>query len=367
MTAVLPSSAVDLAALGWDDVFAAHFAAHGAQGLLPARVTLEHQHIYRVQTGAADVLANVAGSIRHRASGPQDFPAVGDWVALRPGTHGHRAVIHAVLPRRSRFSRKVAGDTTVEQVLAANVDTVFVVMSLDADFSLRRIERYLITAWDGGVSPVIVLNKADVCADVEGAVAAVRGVAAGVPVHAISTKFDPDLSCLDPYLQPARTVALLGSSGVGKSTIVNRLVGEDVQRTAEVREHDQKGRHTTSRRQLIGLPGGALLIDTPGMRELQLWDGEAGVLAAFGDIETLAAGCRFGDCRHDTEPGCAVKAAADDGRLDPDRLESYRSLRREQVALAGRQDERGLIEKKRQGKILARAVKAFYTRHPASR
>jgi ribosome biogenesis GTPase len=353
---------VDLGDLGWDGFFAAHFASHAAKGLLPARVTLEHQHIYRVQTESSEVLANVAGGIRHRASGPQDFPAVGDWVALRPGGHGHRAVIQAVLPRKSRFSRKVAGDTTVEQVVAANVDTIFVVMSLDGDFSVRRIERYLITSWDGGASPVVLLNKSDVCEDVAGAVDAVQRVAAGIPVHALSTRFDPDLSCLEPYLLPARTIALLGSSGVGKSTIVNRLVGQDVQRTADVRESDQKGRHTTSQRQLIRLPGGALLIDTPGMRELQLWESEAGVTAAFEDIEVLAAGCRFGNCRHDTEPDCAVKAAAGDGRLAADRLESYRALRREGELLAGRQDERSLIEKKRQGKILGRAQKAFYAK-----
>ncbi|HOG30194.1 MAG TPA: ribosome small subunit-dependent GTPase A [Vicinamibacterales bacterium] len=351
-----------LEALGWDGFFAGHFAEIGGKGLVPARVTLEHQHIYSVRTASAELLASVAGGMRHRASGPRDFPAVGDWVALRPGGHGHRAVIRAVLPRRSRFSRKVAGETTVEQVVAANVDTVFIVMGLDGDFSVRRVERYLVTAWDGGVAPVVVLNKADVCEDVEGAVREVEAVAPGVPVHAMSTKFDRDLAPIAPYLRSASTIALLGSSGVGKSTIVNRLAGADVQRTADVRASDQKGRHTTSRRQLIELPGGALLIDTPGMRELQLWEGASGITAAFEDIEALAAGCRFGDCRHDTEPGCAVKAAAGEGRLAAGRLASYRVLQREREALAARQDERGLIEKKRQDKILGRAIKAYHSR-----
>lgn len=353
---------MDLRALGWDASFAGYFGEHAAKGLLPGRVTLEHQHLYRVQTESAEVLAKVAGGVRHRAAGRRDFPAVGDWVAVLPPGPGNRAVIQAVLPRKSRFSRKVAGETTIEQVVAANVDTIFIVMSLDGDFSVRRAERYLITAWDGGAAPVIILNKTDVCPDVGSALAAVQDVARGVPVHAISTRFDPDLSCIGEYLEPARTIALLGSSGVGKSTIVNRLMGAEVQRTTAVRAGDQKGRHTTSQRQLIVLPGGALLIDTPGMRELQLWDGGDGVTAAFEDVEVLAAGCRFGDCRHDSEPGCAVKAAAAEGRLQADRLESYRMLRRERASLAERQDERGLIEKKRRGKIMGRAIRAFYAR-----
>ncbi len=353
---------MDLRSFGWNDGLAADFAPHAAKGRVAARVTLEHQHIYRVQTEAGELLASVAGGIRHRAAGPQDFPAVGDWVAVRPPSQGHRAVIQAVLPRRSRFSRKVAGEEVLEQVVAANIDTVFVVMGLDGDYSLRRVERYLITAWDGGAVPAVILNKADVCADVPAAVAEVQSVAPGVPVHAISTRCDPDLAVLDPYLQPGRTVALLGSSGVGKSTIVNRLVGEDIQRTRAVREHDQRGRHTTSHRQLIRLPTGALLIDTPGMRELQLWDGAAGVGAAFEDVETLAPGCRFTDCRHDTEPGCAVKAAVERGDLDGDRLESYRQLQRERRFQLSRVDERAAQERKRTEKTIGKLARDFKPR-----
>jgi ribosome biogenesis GTPase len=353
---------VPLSDFGWDDSFAAHFEPHAARGLVPARVVLEHQHLYRVQTAEADLLAHVAGGMRHRAAGRHEFPAVGDWIALKPPTPGHRAVIQAILPRRSKFSRKVAGETTVEQVVAANIDTVFIVMGLDGDFSVRRVERYLITTWDGGAAPVVVLNKTDVCEDVGGAVAAVQEVAGGVPVHAISTKFDPDLSVLEPYLGHGRTVALLGSSGVGKSTIVNRLVGHDMQRTREVRASDQRGRHTTAHRQLIMLPGGALLVDTPGMRELQLWDGATGVSVVFEDVEALAPGCRFGNCLHDTEPGCAVKQAVEDGTLAEDRLESYRKLQRERRFQASRVDEKVAADRKRYEKMIGKTARDFKPR-----
>ncbi len=353
---------VDLAALGWNALFEASFAEHAQRQSVPARVILEHQHIYRVQTAEAERLATVAGGLRYRAAGRHEFPAVGDWVALRRPEPGRRAVIHAVLPRRSKFSRKVAGDETGEQVVAANIDTVFLMMGLDADFNVRRIERYLITAWDGGASPVVLLNKTDVCNDVAGRVREVEDVASGVPVLAISTRRDEQLAAIDPYLMPARTIALLGSSGVGKSTLVNRLVGHDRQRTREVRVADQKGRHTTTRRELVVLPGGALLIDTPGLRELQLWDGSGGMSAAFEDIEALGAGCRFRDCRHDAEPGCAVKAAVAGGRLGADRLASFHLLLKEQAWLLDRQDEHAAQERKRQTRIISKVIRDFKPR-----
>ena len=351
---------VDLAALGWDETVAAAFAPFGESGAVPARVTLEHQHIYTVHTGHADLLATVAGAFRHRAEARREFPAVGDWVALKALEAGRRGVIEGVLPRRSKFSRKVAGQITEEQVVAANIDVVFLMMGLDADYNLRRIERYLTTARDGGAMPVVILNKTDVCDDVGECVAEVTAVAEGAPVIAVSIKADDQLRAIEPFLAPGRTIALLGSSGVGKSTLVNRLVGRELQRTREVRENDQKGRHTTSSRQLIILPGGALLIDTPGMRELQLWEDAEGIGSTFDDIDSLASGCRFGDCSHDTEPDCAVKAAVAAGTIDERRLASFVELRREQHALAVKQIKRADIEQKRQARSQTRALKSFY-------
>jgi ribosome biogenesis GTPase len=347
----------DLAALGWDEGFAAAFAPFAAEGLHPARVAAEHQHIYRVYTGEDEPLAHVAGRFRHRAVDRQEYPAVGDWVALdRPAGRG-RATITGVLPRRSRFSRKAAGDVTEEQVVAANIDTVFLVSGLDRDFNLRRIERYLVTTRDGGAAPVIILNKSDLCDDVAGVVAEVCALAGDAPVHAISSLHREGLDVITAYLRPGRTIALLGSSGVGKSTLVNALLGEERLRTREVRGSDSRGRHTTTHRELIALPQGGLLVDTPGMRELQLWDAEASIDGAFDDVEAIAPGCYFRDCRHETEPRCAVKAAAADGRLPPERLESYLKLRREAAHLEAQVDERAAAEEKRKAKVLSKNIK----------
>lgn len=359
---MLRSSSVDLRAFGWDAHFEHLFEEHGRQGLTAARVTLEHQHIYTVQTSEGESLATVAGGLRHRAAGRHEFPAVGDWVAITAPGPGQRGVIQVILPRRSKFSRKVAGRETTEQVVAANIDTVFLMMGLDGDYSLRRIERYLITARDGGASPVVVLNKADLCDQVDARVRDVQQVAQSAPVHAISTKGDGLIDALDPYLAPGRTIALLGSSGVGKSTLVNRLVGHQMQATRAVRVTDHRGRHTTSRRELIVVTGGALLIDTPGLRELQLWDGSGGMDQTFDDIEALGTACRFRDCRHDAEPGCAVKAAAEAGQLDHGRLDSYRQLHRERAFLAAQQDERASQERKRQARTISKIIRDFKPR-----
>jgi ribosome biogenesis GTPase len=356
MSRVAPVGEVTLEDLGWNARFAAAFDAIRSEGLEPARVSLEHTHIYRVLTAGGERLARVAGRLRHAAAGRADFPAVGDWVAI-DNELGGDARIRAVLPRSSRFSRRAAGNPTEEQVVAANIDVVFLVSGLDGDFNPRRIERYLVTAWDSGATPVILLNKADLVADPAAIAAEVGALAAGVPVHAISAKSHAAIDTVRGYVTRGRTAALLGSSGVGKSSIANALLGEDRLRTHEVRDSDSRGRHTTTGRQLVLLPGGGILIDTPGMRELQLWDTGEVVAGAFADVEALAANCRFRDCRHRTEPGCAVRAAVSAGMLPETRLESFHKLQDEQSFQSEQQDERARLERKRVGKIGAKALR----------
>jgi ribosome biogenesis GTPase / thiamine phosphate phosphatase len=347
--------------LGWTPRFAAAFDAHRAEGVRPARVSLEHTHIYRVVAPEGESLARVSGRLRHDAGGRADFPAVGDWVVVEaaPGEGDARDVvrIRAVLPRATHFSRRAAGNPTEEQVVAANIDVVFLVSGLDHDFNPRRIERYLVTAWESGAAPVIVLNKADLVDDPAAFVADVAGLAAGVPVHAVSAKQPESMAVLRDHLGPGRTAALLGSSGVGKSSIANALIGEELLRTREVRESDSRGRHTTTGRQLVLLPGGGILIDTPGMRELQLWESGDSVAGAFADVEAIGEHCRFRDCRHAGEPGCAVAAAVASAVLPEARLESYRKLQQEQAFQATQQDERSRIELKRRGRIGAKALR----------
>ncbi|RMF69112.1 MAG: ribosome small subunit-dependent GTPase A, partial [Cyanobacteria bacterium J069] len=297
-----------LQALGWSDKFLPYFSPYRAEGYQAARVVQEHRGSYQVYSETGEFSAEVSGKFRHQATSPRNFPAVGDWVAIAP-TLAHHATIHAVLHRQSEFVRKAPGGKTAEQVIAANVDTVFLVTGLDQDFNVRRVERYLMLTWDSGARPVIVLNKVDLCSAVSDRISALEEVALGVPIVSISALHDQGLAALQPYLQPGQTVALLGSSGVGKSTLANQLLGQSAQATQAVRAADSRGRHTTTGRSLWMLPGGALLLDTPGMRELQLWTTADSLQQTFEDIAVLAAQCRFRDCRHDQEPGCAVQAA----------------------------------------------------------
>ncbi|HEY2432408.1 MAG TPA: ribosome small subunit-dependent GTPase A [Vicinamibacterales bacterium] len=348
---------LDLEDLGWTTGFADAFAPHAALGLEPARVSLEHTHIYRVLTRDGERLARVSGRLRHAAARRTDFPAVGDWVAIEAPEGGGDARIRALLPRVSRFSRRAAGNPTEEQVVAANIDVVFLVSGLDRDFNPRRIERYLVTAWESGASPVIVLNKADLVDNPEAIAAEVASLAAGVPVQTISVKESVGIDRLRAFLGRGRTGALLGSSGVGKSSIANALLGEARLRTHDVRESDSRGRHTTTGRQLLPLPGGGILIDTPGMRELQLWDSGESVAGAFADVEELGGGCRFRDCRHRGEPGCAVQAAVAAGLLPEARLESFRKLQDEQTYQERQVDERAWLDNKRLGRIGAKALR----------
>ena len=350
-----------LAELGWDDGFSSAFDALEDPRLIPARVGIEHNHFYRVLTADGELMAQAAGRLRHRAAGQDELPAVGDWVAVAVGAHDDKATIRAILPRRSSFSRKAAGDPTARQVVAANIDVVLVVAGLDGDFSPRRIERYLVATADSGARAAVVLNKADLEENVALRIAEVREAAPDVPIHPTCCATGQGLGDLARYLEPGRTLALLGSSGVGKSTIINRLLGESRQKTQAVRSADSRGRHTTIHRELIAAPGGGIIIDTPGMRELQLWDSDRALEDTFSEIDALAADCRFRDCRHRREPGCAVRAAVHAGRLPGIRLTHYLRLEDERAHLDRRRDELARLEEKKRTKVMHRGLRKLYT------
>ena len=342
--------------LGWDDFFAKQFSQYEEKKLAPARIAREHKGLYVVFCEAGEFKAEITGKLRFNALSRVDFPAVGDWAAATLFPAESKAIIHAVLPRRSLFSRRAVlsggmpetGGKTDEQALAANIDTVFLVSGLDNDFNLRRIERYLSAAWDSGASPVIILNKADLCPEVDEKIRQTESVATGVPVHAISAARGEGLESISRYLGRGRTIALLGSSGVGKSTIINKFLGEDSLKTKEVRGDDSRGRHTTTYREMIVLPGGGIVIDTPGMRSFKVWDGEQGLAQIFGDIEELASQCKFTDCSHRSEPGCAVRKALDSGVIDSKRYESYLKLRKEMEFLEKRKNQKEVRKSERE-------------------
>ncbi len=328
---------------GFTDRFAQEATIY--EGLFPARITEQHRDLYRAVSEMGELQAGVSGNFIYRANDNSDFPAVGDWVMVdRTDDSAGNAVIHHILRRKSVFERKAAGTANNVQIVAANIDTVFLCMSLNADFNLRRLERYLSIAWNSMATPVIVLTKSDLCRDLDQKLAQLSKVSLGTDVVVCSSKEEDGYEAVRAYVQEGKTIAFIGSSGVGKSTLINRLAGTDLMETAGIREDDDKGRHTTSHRQLILLPGGGIVIDTPGMRELQLES--ADFSRAFEDVEELAEECRYSDCSHTSEPGCAVRKAIEDGTLPEERLENYRKLRKEAgyEGLNSRQLEQKKIE-----------------------
>jgi ribosome biogenesis GTPase len=349
-----------LTSWGWNSYFEAFWRGGEWKNAVPARVIGQQRKFWRIAGGFGECWAEASGKLRLAADEGADWPAVGDWVAAELQGADATGLIQEVLPRRSKFVRKSPGTKMEEQVIAANVDAALLVSTLDGDFNPRRVERYLAQCWESGAKPVIVLNKADACDDASGKAAEMELVAIGASVYVVSAKTGQGFSELEEVLTPGHTLVLLGSSGVGKSTIANRLLGQIVQEVQPVRESDAKGRHTTTSRELFVLAGGALLMDTPGLREMQLWDAEDGVAQVFADIDALAGQCRFGDCRHEGEPGCAVQAALDAGTLDRGRVENRRKLLREQEFLRRKVDPEARQDWKNRMKSLHREVKRMY-------
>jgi ribosome biogenesis GTPase len=348
-----------LTALGWDDDRDRAFEPERARGLEPARVVAQHRGRWDVRTATDERAVTLGGRLRYESFVASDLPTVGDWVGVA-GTQ-----IQAVLPRRQVLIRRAADEDKVEQVLAANVETVVIVTSANRDFNLRRLERLVALAWESGGEPLVVVSKADLLSDPEdvaGFVARVEGVAPGVPVLAVSATADIGVDALRAQLRPRRTLAFIGSSGVGKSTLINILAGQDVIRTAEIRDDDARGRHTTTGRELHVLDGGWLLVDTPGIREVGLWATEDGLERTFGDIAEIAASCRFSDCRHEREPGCAIHQAIGEGRLDRARLDAQRKLEREVARVERARDPRARAEEQRRWKAIHKSVNAHYVR-----
>jgi len=340
----------------WQDKYDEYKMTNPHKNVTIGRVLLEHKRSYRVITEMGEWLATPSGHFQYHAQIRRDYPAVGDWVVLEQLPGEEKGVIHAILPRTSLFSRKEAGLAFEEQIIAVNVDHVFLTMSLNKDFNLRRLERYLIAAYDSGANPIIVLTKKDLCEDVSNYISQVETICFGVPVYIISSFTGEGIDELQQLLAGSKTAALLGSSGVGKSSLTNALCGQNVMAVQTIREDDAKGRHTTTHRELFQLPQGGLLIDTPGMREFQLWNNAESLDNGFNDIELLATQCRFRDCEHVKEPGCAVLTAIEEGELEKNRYNSYCKLKRELAFIERKANTQAQVAERNKRKKVSKKI-----------